>query len=466
METQKWQNVKVAVLGFGVEGKSAVKFLKKHNAEVSIYEEKEREQFDTGEIEEFESLGARFLFGKITDLSDYAVIVRSPGIRFDHFEIAKAQKNGAILTSATKIFFDLCPCSIIGVTGTKGKGTTSTLIFEMLKAQGYDAYLGGNIGTPPLEFIDKLTPLSKVVLELSSFQLHDATRSPHVAVILMVTSEHMDYHKDTYEYIEAKRNILRFQSKEDIAVINKDYPASNESDVYTEGKVVKVSTVQDVEEGCFTKNNKVILIVKSQKSKVQNVEEEIINIKDILLPGRHNLENVCAAVAAASESGVEKKNIISVLKTFKGLEHRIELVDTIKGVRYYNDSFSTTPETAIAAIEAFQEPKILILGGSSKGSDFTHLGEIISKSDSIKAVIGIGVEWERMKSQFQISNFKFQIYEGLKDMDSIVRKASEIASLGDVVLLSPACASFDMFKNYKDRGLQFKEEVEKLKYKT
>ncbi|MCL4387094.1 UDP-N-acetylmuramoyl-L-alanine--D-glutamate ligase, partial [Patescibacteria group bacterium] len=193
------------------------------------------------------------------------------------------------------------------------------------------------------------------------------------------------------------------------------------------------------------------------------LEEEIIRTDKILLPGKHNLENVCAAVMAARLAGVSKKNIAEVLKTFKGLEHRLELVRELNGVKYYDDSFSTTPETAIAAIKSFKNPEILILGGSSKGSDFTELGHVIFYSKNIKVIIGIGVEWERMKSQFPVSEFQFPILEGAKNMNTIVAAAFRVAQPGDIVLLSPACASFDMFKNYKDRGEQFKKEVNNLR---
>ncbi len=445
---------KIAVLGLGMEGLSTLDFFKKQGAKVTGLDRKESEKY-------------------LENFGQYDVIVRSPGVNPDVITQAllsrgarsgsAGKKKRAEITSQTKIFFELCPCPIIGVTGTKGKGTTSALIYEMLKRDGKDVYLGGNIGNPPLGFLNKLNtqPASRqggsiVILELSSFQLLDLNKSPHVAVMLMTTSEHLDYHKDTYEYVNAKRNILRFQTSSDFAIINKDYLPSRESDVETKGKVFYISREQEIEQGCFVKDEKIIL------RRVGKEDEIVVKTKDILLPGRHNLENVCAAIMAATIMGVSKKNIASVLKSFKGLEHRLELVDTVAGVRYYDDSFSTTPETAIAAIEAFKDPEILILGGSSKNSDFTELGRVISEAKNIKAIIGIGKEWERIKAQFIIHNSEFRIIEGLRDMRSIVQKACEIAEPDDVVILTPACASFDMFKNYKDRGEQFKKEVKKL----
>ena len=213
------------------------------------------------------------------------------------------------------------------------------------------------------------------------------------------------------------------------------------------------------QDGCYVEDGKIKARTIFGKNKTRVLE--VIKTSEILLPGKHNLENVCAAVMAAWLCGVSKENIVKVLKAFKGLEHRLELVSEINGVRFYDDSFSTIPETTTAAIEAFSDPEILILGGSSKNSDFKKLGEVISNSRNIKAIIGIGMEWKRIKSQIQ--NHKSQkIIEGLKNMKEIVQKAASISELGDVVLLSPACASFDMFKNYKDRGNQFKEEVGKL----
>ena len=432
---------KIAVIGEGLEGQSSAQYLKEHGAEVTILDKKQGDDYLSG-------------------LDKYDFIVRSPGVKLTTIQNSKSGIHNFKITSQIKLFFDNCPCQIIGVTGTKGKGTTSSLIYEMLKKQGFDAYLGGNIGEPPFNFLDKLNAQSIVVLELSSFQLLDLDKSPHIAVMLMTTSEHLDYHKDVLEYIDAKRNILRFQNSTDFAIVNRDYPASNESDIFTEGKVYYVSIERKVRgEGCFIKD-KAVWMTKDGK------DEKIVGTEDILLPGRHNLENVSAAVLAATLSGVSKENIVSVLKTFKGLEHRLELAATVNGVKYYDDSFSTTPETAIAAIAAFKNPEVLILGGSSKNSNFEELGMAITNAQNIRAIIGIGKEWARIKSEIRNRKSLIIVIEGADTMEKIVKAAFKIAQPGDVVLLSPACASFDMFKNYKDRGEQFKIEVQKLKLST
>ncbi len=428
-----FKNKKIAVIGKGVEGISSTNFLKKMGGKVTILDKKQGKDY-------------------LSNLEEYDLIVKSPGVKLELLKEVPKEK----ITSQTKLFFELCPCPIIGVTGTKGKGTTSALIYEMLKKQGFDAYLGGNIGVPPLEFLDKLNVHSKVVLELSSFQLIDVDKSPNIVVFLMTTSEHLDYHKSQEEYVDAKRNILRFQKEEDFAIINKDYLASRESDVETNGKVYYVSKEDDCNKGCFVKENAIFI-------KDETMEEKIINTKDILIPGTHNFENACAASMAAYLSGVSVSNISYVLKTFKGLEHRLELVATVNGVRYYDDSFSTIPETAIAAINSFENPEILILGGSSKNSDFTQLGKVIKDTKNIKAIIGIGIEWEKIKEKIIGLNPDVLVLEGAKDMQTIVTAAAKLAVSGDVVLLTPSCASFDMFENYKDRGNKFKKEVLALK---
>lgn len=451
-----WQKKKVAILGFGVEGLASLHYLQKQGASVWVLDRKQKEDLDQDLITQAEQLGADFHLGRnyLQDLTVYDVIVRSPGVKRLTPELLEAEKAGVIITSQTKLFFDLCPCPIIGVTGTKGKGTTSTLIYKMLQESGADAYLGGNIGVPSLSFLEKLQPTSQVVLELSSFQLQDLDKSPHIAVMLMVTSEHLDHHTSHTEYVEAKRNILRYQTKDDFAIINRDYPASNESDIYTEAQLFYTSRERETDNSCFAFNGNIIV-------RKNGNDDELMKVSEIALPGKHNLENVCAAILAARLAEVSSKYIVQVLKTFTGLPHRLELVREVNGVKYYDDSFSTTPETSIAAIETFAQSKIVILGGSSKGSDFSALGKVIRQSDSIKAIVGIGDEWERIKAEFATDNLAkgILLLEGAEDMKTVVLAAAKVAKKGDVVLLSPACASFGMFKNYKDRGEQFKQAV-------
>ncbi len=434
MDLSQFKNKKIAVIGEGLEGQSSAKFLGKAGAIVEIRDQKQGKDY-------------------LKDLESFDLVVRSPGIKLSELENFVSRKK---ISSQTKIFMDLCPSPVVGVTGTKGKGTTASLIAEILKADGRDVYLGGNIGAPPLDFLEKITSNSWVVLEMSSFQLQDLEKSPHIGVMLMVTSEHMDYHKDVNEYVEAKRNILSHQTNNDFAIINRDYPASNESDILTEGKVYFVSREREVEEGCFALGNQVIL-------RTNGNSVPVVDTRELLVRGEHNQENVCAAVMAAYLAGVRVSVITKAIKAFKGLEHRLELIGKINGVEYYNDSFSTTPETAIAAIKSFDNPEILILGGSSKNSDFKELGEVIGSAENIKAIIGIGEEWVRIKAEIKNVRPETLVIEGADSMEKIVLAASKLAVPGDVVLLTPACASFGMFENYKDRGNQFKEQIIKLK---
>lgn len=395
--------MKVVVLGLGVDTQDVIPYLRDRGDKVTVLDEKNGDKFD--------------------NLDKYDLIVRSPGVYRYRPELLKTKTE---ITSKTKLFFDLCPAKIIGVTGTKGKGTTATLVYEILKAAKKKVFLGGNIGSGVFGILRKLGKDDWIILELSSFQLIDLHKSPHIAVVLMVTSEHQDWHKNIQEYVDAKKNIVAYQRVTDFAVVNKDYPNSVEIGKAARGKVIWVSG------------------------------------RDIDLPtrlrGEHNKENIAAAVAVAKIIGVPFKGIV---RGFRGLEHRLEEVRTVGGVTFYNDSFSTTPETAIAAVKSFSEPEIVILGGSSKNSDFSQLGKTIRNSPNVKAVILIGAEGERIYKLLKGLKF-LKLLRGPTSMEKIVNLAYNTAVSGDVVLLSPACASFDMFKNYKDRGDQFKRQARRL----
>ena len=443
--------MKIAIIGFGREGKSVLSFLRRTpefaGEDIWVLDQKRPEAIPEG-------VCLRSGKDYLKNLSDYDIIFRSPGIRIHLPEIQRAIKDGVRVTSLTKIFFEKCPAKIVGVTGTKGKGTTSTLIYEMLRAGGRKTYVAGNIGLPALDILPKLDKGSWAVLELSSFQLMDLEKSPDVAVALMVTSEHLDWHKDTKEYVEAKANLAKYQSAKDIAILAEDYPSTKSYTPLTKATVYTFSRHHSVRRGTYVKNGAFWFVDGKKREKIAPVE--ILNI-----PGEHNWENAAAAITAARAIGIPKDAIKRALARFKGLEHRLEFVREVKGVRYFNDSYSTTPETAEVAIQAFAAPKILILGGSPKGSDFRELGKLISKTKSVKAIVGVGVEWPRIKKHIKAKHVTF--IEGAKNMAGIMRAVKRVAAKGDVVLLSPACASFGMFKNYSDRGAQFKNAVKALK---
>lgn len=395
---------KIAILGYGIEGKDAYKYLKSKGAKITILDQKDDPNYLSG-------------------LGEYDLIVRSPGVRYFNKSLN--------ITTPTEIFFENCKAKIIGVTGTKGKGTTSTLIYEILKSAGLDVYLAGNIGKPVLKMLPKLNRKSYVILEMSSFQLIDLPVSPNISVVLNITSDHMDWHKNNLEYINAKKNIVKFQKPTDWAVINDEYKIPKSFSKETKGNII------------FFNKNKLEDIYK----------------KDLILRGEHNLENIAAAVAVAEILNISKEIIIKIVKNFKGLEHRLEFVRECNGIRFYNDSFATGPQPTIAAIKSFTEDETLILGGSDKGLDYKELGKCIEETKNVKNIILIG------QTRNQIKNFikRKKIFDlGFLEMKTIVTKALEITPKGGVVILSPASASFDMFKDYKDRGNQFKEVVKNL----
>lgn len=448
---------KVAILGFEINGVDAAEFLLKHGADITVFDKKTKEDLD---LKDYDKKGVKFVLGPDyikTGLTDFDYIFRSPAIYPFIPELKEAERSGVKVSSPIKLFFDLCPAKVIGVTGTKGKGTTCTLIYEILKKAGYKVHLAGNIGKPVLELLPKLTTKSYVVLELSSFQLIDMTKSPNISVVLNITTDHMDWHKDRKEYIEAKTQIVRHQRQNDFAVLNYDYSDSKSFEKLTNAKTFNFSRSKKVN-GCYVDNGKIKL----------NVEDKIYdvgNANKLLLRGEHNWENVCAAVCASYLTGASIDSIKQTVFSFKGLEHRLELVDTVNGVSFYNDSFSTNPQTTIAAIQSFKEPTTLILGGSDKGLDYDELGKVIAGSKSINAVILIGSISGIIKKSILKYGYKETLIDiGSPSMSEIVNRCIEITPKGGVVLLSPATASFDMFKDYKDRGKQFKEAVKKLPF--
>lgn len=418
--------MKVAILGYGIEGQAAYKYWHALGDEITIFDDKLVAVPD----------GANFQQGPDWQLEDFDLIVRSPGIRPERIPA------GAIVTSVVREFMAKCPAPIIGVTGTKGKGTTSTLIAKMLEAAGKTVHLGGNIGLPGLEFLDQVKPEDWVILELSSFQLMDITQSPHIGVCLMIVPEHLNWHKDMAEYIEAKGNLFRFQVAGDAAVYNATNDYSTQIAQLSKG--TKLPYLDKA--GAYIENNE----IKFQ-------DTIICKASKVGLIGPHNLENVCAAVAAAYPIVNDPAPLATAIKEFKGLEHRLEMVGEIGQITYIDDSFSTTPEAAIAAIKSFAHPKILILGGSDKGSDYAELAKTVAASN-VREVVAIGDTAGRITSSLEASGFH-RYHTGDTKMYDIVQSAKQHAQPGDVVLLSPACASFGLFKSYKERGDQFKASV-------
>jgi UDP-N-acetylmuramoylalanine--D-glutamate ligase len=431
MKLSELENKKILIVGKGIEGNAVLKYLKQHlsNSVIDIVDQKDGDNY-------------------LDSQKNYDIAVKSPGVKSELIKVP--------YTTATNIFLANAKGKVIGITGTKGKSTTTTLIYKMLEKQGLDVYLGGNIGQSPLGFIGNLRDNSWTVLEMSSYQLSDVKFSPNIAVVLMIASEHLDYHKTQKEYVSAKRNILRFQNAQDFAVINKDYPASHESDIHTLAKIFRVSREREVGDGCFVEGENIWLSRNGSK-------EKIIEIEKIKLLGRHNLENICSANCAAILAGVSLPNISKVLEEFGGLEHRLEFVGEKRGILFYNDSLATIPEAAIEAVEALPDTETLIAGGHDRGLNFASLGQYLNKGQ-IKTLIlfpptGSRIWEEVCKSTSEESRpEKFDV----QTMKQAVRIAAAETLPGKIVLLSPASASFGIFKDYKDRGNQFKKEVGKL----
>jgi UDP-N-acetylmuramoylalanine--D-glutamate ligase len=431
--------VKVAILGFELEGKSALRYYSEQGADIVICDQNPEKVIPEGVKSQ---LGPDYLNG----LAVFDVIFRTPGLSP---KTILAQNPGieAKLTTGLNEFLRVCPSkNTIGVTGTKGKGTTSTLIAHMLQAVGKRVHLGGNIGVPPLDLLKmEILPDDYVVLELSSFQLIDLQYSPHIAVCLMVVAEHLDWHTDMQEYLLSKQQLFVHQTPDDITVF---YAGNDNSQVIASaGKGKKIPYI--IPPGAVINDGLI------------SIEGQIIcRTSEIRLLGEHNWQNVCAAITTVWQISQDVVSLHKVISSFSGLEHRLEFVREAEGVKYYDDSFGTTPETAIVALQAFTEPKVIILGGSDKGATFDDLAQAVAKSNVRTAVL-IGDTAPQI--QTALTNVGFHaIVPGGKTMPEIVAAAKAAAKPGDTVLLSTACASLDMFQNYKDRAIQFTAAINAL----
>lgn len=431
--------MKIAILGYGLQGRAAYEYWREGN-EITVCDANEQLELPDGVAGK---LGNAYLQG----LDRFDLIVRSPSIHPSDITAANTPAILEKVTTVTNEFFKVCPTEkIIGVTGTKGKGTTSTLIAKMLEADGQRVHLGGNIGTPPLDMLQgDIKADDWVVLELANFQLIDLKYSPHIALCLMVVPEHLDWHADTDEYFTAKTQLFRYQDDGDYAI----YYAENETSerIASTGSGWKIPYM--AAPGARVEDGQIIVD-----------DQTICPVSELKLLGQHNWQNACAAVTAVWKISQNVEAIRSVLTTFTGLEHRLELVRELNGVRYYNDSFGTTPETATVAVQAFEAPEVLILGGSDKGADYTELAQVVA-AGNIRKVLLIGEQAERIGQALQAAGVT-DTTPGGQNMDEIVATARAAAQPGDVVILSPACASFDMFENYKDRGEKFKKAVTAL----
>ena len=442
----------VAVIGIGVSNTPLLELLLAEGIRVTACDKRSREQMGE-QAEHLEQLGCELHLGAdyLKDL-DAGVIFRTPGLRPDVPEIAACVDRGAVLTSEMEVFFEVCPCTIIAVTGSDGKTTTTTIIAELLKAAGKRVWVGGNIGHPLLCEADGMLATDYAVLELSSFQLMTMKHSPHIAVVTNLAPNHLDVHRDMAEYVAAKENIFRHQSGEDVAVFNADNDITAEQSRRAPGRARLFSRQDEVADGVFLRGQDIVC-------RSGGHERVVMTTGDIKIPGVHNVENYMAAIAAV-DGLVPDEVIRDFAREFGGVEHRIELVRTYRGVRYYNDSIASSPSRTIAGLRSFHEKVILIAGGYDKHIPFDVLGpEIV---EHVKLLVLCGATADKIRAAVEnapgYEPGKPEILD-VTPFTAAVEAARDRAQPGDVVTLSPACAAFDQFKNFAERGKFFKSIV-------
>ena len=447
------QGKTVAVIGIGVSNRPLIELLAARGISVTARDRQQRQALGdyAGHLE---AMGCRLCLGEeYLDGLNEDVIFRTPGMRPDVPELAAAVARGSTLTSEMEVFFEVCPCPIIAVTGSDGKTTTTTIIAELLRSAGKTVHLGGNIGHPLLAETPSIQPEDVAVLELSSFQLMTMGRSPHIAVITNLSPNHLDVHKDFAEYITAKENIFTHQNAQDIAVFNADNSITAQQAERALGRARLFSRKNEVEDGVFLRDGKIIARHGGQ-------ERVVMNREDIRLPGEHNVENYLAAIAAV-DGMVSDDRIAAFARSFGGVEHRIELIRTLDGVRWYNDSIASSPSRTIAGLRAFPEKVILIAGGKDKGISYAELGPVVN--DHVKLLLLCGATAGVIRESVeQAENYQGMEIIDVADYHQAAQIARERAAEGDVVILSPASTSFDRFKNFLERGKACKEVVNGL----
>ena len=444
---------KALVCGMARSGISAAELLKNFGADVILQDLKKRE--DLGDISYIEDKGIKIYAGKNPDdiAEEMDIIVLSPGIPTDLPFIVNAEKKGVSVISEIELAFMFTPCPVIAITGTNGKTTTTTLTGEILKAYYKDTEVVGNIGIPYSEKVVNLNENSRVVAEISSFQLEKIkTFKPSVSAVLNITPDHLDRHKTVENYTAMKERIFENQTSDDFCVLNKEDEACLKMAEKTKSKVMFFSSKNTLSEGIYIENGNIIL-------KWGNINQNVIHIDELQILGIHNYENVMAATAISFLAGVPIDIIRDVLHKFKGVEHRIEFVDTVDGVDYYNDSKGTNTDAAIRAVLAMKKPIVLIGGGYDKGSEYDDWVETFD--GRVKHIVLIGVTAKKIKDTCYKHNFKNVTI--CETFDEAMEVSKSIAKEGDCVLLSPACASWGMFKNYEQRGDMFKDKVRSFK---
>lgn len=452
------KNKKVAVLGIGVSNIPLIKYLYGLGVNITAFDKSCKGDLCCI-VDEFKNLDIKYSLGDeyLKNLKGFDMIFRTPGMRHDLPEIVSAKEKGARVTSEMEIFFEVCPAQIFAITGSDGKTTTSTLIYKMLKKQGYKCWLGGNIGTPLLSKVGEMKETDKVVIELSSFQLLTMNKSSEIAVVTNLSPNHLDFHKSMDEYINAKKNIFNFQSKEDKLILNIDNDITKKFKNEAMGKVLYFSRLQEIDGGTKIKNGNIVY-------KDGDIEKRVVDTKAISIPGIHNVENYLAAVCAVMDY-VDVKTIRKVAKEFKGVEHRLEFVGEKDGIMFYNDSIASSPTRTIAGLLSFEQKVILIAGGYDKNIPYNKMGVHIAKK--VKSMFLIGQTADKISQSLKdeiecTGRGKDVLVDKCESLDEALKKAYDNALCGDIIIMSPASASFDMFKNFDDRGKKFKQLVKDI----
>ncbi len=455
---EKCKDKKIAFIGFGVSNFDSICLFLSKGLDVTVLDRISENNLDE-KANDLKDKGAKFVCGDdyLSCLSDFDIVVRSPGVYFNKAELKNAIKNGVVVTSEMELFFDLCPCKIIAVTGSDGKTTTTTIISEMLKCEGYNVYVGGNIGKALLPKIEKINSDDVVVVELSSFQLISMRKSPDIAVITNISPNHLDIHKDMDEYIGAKRNIILHQNGFGNLILNLDNNLCNLQEIFARGFVKKFSRKEKVKNGAFFDE-------KTQKIYFSKNDEltEVLDASDIAIPGVHNIENYLAAISAIFEL-ISVDSVKKVARTFKGVKHRIELIREKNGIKWYNDSIATSPTRTIAGLKCFDGNIILIAGGYDKNFDYGCLAPELLKK--VKTLILMGNTAKKIeqavKNDDGYNENDIKIFN-VSNMEEAVDMAQNVATDGDIVFFSPASASFDLYKNFEQRGDHFRSVVNGL----
>lgn len=448
---------KIAIIGLGVSNIPLLDYLYEKKANVTVFDERNLDDISKEIMDKITSYNFTFHLGKncLQNLKGFNVIFRSPSCLPTRFELQEEANRGAIVTTEIEMLMQMAPCKIIGVTGSDGKTTTTSLINAILRKAGYNTYLGGNIGTPLFTKLNEMTPDDIIVLELSSFQLMGMEVSPNISVITNITPNHLNIHKDYNEYIEAKKNIFKYQKENEIVVLNYDNEITKNCAKEANSKVIFFSSKEKLDNGFIVDDG----IIKECEDKVR---KHILNTKDVILRGTHNYENIATAIAA-TRTLVDLDVAVEAVKEFKPVEHRLELVKEIDGIKWYNDSVSSSPTRTIAGLNSFDEEIILIAGGYDKNLDYTPIAKPIV--DKVKGLILLGQTSDKIfnavKQELEDEHKELDIYV-CDTLEQTVLLAKKIAKPGQIVLFSPASASFDMFKNFADRGNKFKKLVNAL----